>query len=137
MFTLRSRHRRPVTAWVNGQPITEGGAPVTVPNGTVALVGGQLVFTPAPGFTGPASFGYTVTDPSGATDSATVTVNVGQANLAPVAQDDTNATDEDTPLTVSAGDGVIQSGAAPGGVDSDPNGEFYGQYASAILKSAV
>jgi large repetitive protein len=108
---------------VNGQPITEGGAPVTVPNGTVALVGGQLVFTPTPGFTGPANFGYTVTDPSGATDSATVTVNVGQANLPPVAQNDTNATNEDTPLTVSAADGVIQSGGAAGGVDSDPNGD--------------
>ncbi|MEZ5705918.1 MAG: Ig-like domain-containing protein [Burkholderiaceae bacterium] len=30
---------------VDGQAITEGGAPVAVTNGSVALVGGQLVFT--------------------------------------------------------------------------------------------
>ena len=50
---------------VNGLPITEGGAPVPVADGTVSLVGGQLVFTPTPGFTGPATFSYTVQDPTG------------------------------------------------------------------------
>jgi len=108
---------------VDGQPITEGGAPVPVDNGTVALVGGQLVFTPEPGFNGPAVFSYTVQDPDGRQDTASVTVNVGQDNLPPVAQPDTNSTDEDTPLTVSAANGVILSGLVPGGVDSDPNGD--------------
>ena len=108
---------------VNGSPITEGGPAIPVPNGTVALVGGELVFTPSPGYTGPADFDYVVEDPSGATASATVTITVGQANLPPVAQNDTDSTDEDTPITVSAADGVIQSTGTPGGVDSDPNGD--------------
>ncbi|OOG87913.1 hypothetical protein B0E41_03070, partial [Hydrogenophaga sp. A37] len=108
---------------VQGQPITEGGAPVPVPNGTVSLVGGELVFTPTTGYTGPAAFDYTVEDPSGATATATVTVTVGQTNLAPVAQADTNATTEEAPLNVLAANGVIQSTGTPGGVDSDPNGD--------------
>ncbi|MFP8781493.1 Ig-like domain-containing protein, partial [Hydrogenophaga sp. RWCD_12] len=108
---------------VDGQPITEGGPAVTVPNGTVALVGGELVFTPTNGYTGPADFDYTVRDPSGETASATVTITVGQANLPPVAQNDTNATNEDTPLTVTPANGVIQSTGTPGGVDSDPNSD--------------
>ena len=52
-----------------------------------------------------------------------MTVNVGQVNQPPVAQPDTNATDEDTPLSVDAANGVILSGTQPGGVDSDPNGD--------------
>lgn len=52
-------------------------------NGTVALVGGQVVFTPAANFSGAASFQYTVTDngqTNGVADvktaTGTVTVNV-------------------------------------------------------------
>jgi VCBS repeat-containing protein len=108
---------------VNGSPITEGGAPVAVADGTVSLIGGQLVFTPAPGFTGAANFSYTVQDPAGESDNAGVTVNVGVNNQAPVAQPDTNATDEDTTLTVNAANGVIQSAGQLSGVDSDPDGD--------------
>ncbi|MEW6320219.1 MAG: Ig-like domain-containing protein [Acidobacteriota bacterium] len=71
-------------------------------NGTVVLAGGQVVFTPAPNFSGTASFDYTVSDGNGGTDTATVTVNVVNANDDPVAVDDTAATDEDTPLTIAA-----------------------------------
>jgi hypothetical protein len=35
---------------------------VAVTNGTVALVSGQLIFTPAANYNGPASFTYTITD---------------------------------------------------------------------------
>jgi large repetitive protein len=108
---------------VNGSPIIEGGPAIPVLNGTVALVGGELVFTPTPGYTGPADFDYVIEDPTGATSSATVTITVGQPNLPPAAQNDTDSTDEDTPITVSAADGVIQSAGTPGGVDSDPNGD--------------
>ncbi len=48
-------------------------------NGSVALVGGQIVFTPAPNFSGPASFQYTVTDngqTNGVNDFKTATGNV-------------------------------------------------------------
>ncbi|MBM7060389.1 retention module-containing protein [Pseudomonas sp. UL073] len=53
-------------------------------NGTVALVDGKVVFTPAKDFAGPTgSFTYTVADPSGAISTATVTVQVGAVNDAP------------------------------------------------------
>ncbi|WP_371346033.1 cadherin-like domain-containing protein [Ancylobacter sp. IITR112] len=58
-------------------------------HGTVALVDGKVVFTPAAGFTGDASFTYTVSDGKGGTDTATVTVAVrAQPNRAPVAAND-------------------------------------------------
>ncbi|MDG1583337.1 cadherin-like domain-containing protein, partial [Pseudomonas sp. GOM6] len=46
-------------------------------NGTVSLNGsGQVVFTPADGFYGDASFTYTISDGQGGTDTATVTLKV-------------------------------------------------------------
>ncbi|XZG68752.1 retention module-containing protein [Chitinibacteraceae bacterium HSL-7] len=78
-------------------------------NGTVALVNGQIVFTPDPNYNGPASFTYTVDDGNGATDTATVNIIVTPVNDPPVANDD-NATDaandalttpEDTPLNIA------------------------------------
>ena len=47
---------------VNGNPVTDGGPAVVVPNGTVQLVGGQLLFTPAANYSGPANFSYSITD---------------------------------------------------------------------------
>ena len=52
---------------------------VTQPaNGTVVINGdGAVTYTPNPGFAGPDSFTYTICDPSGACDAATVVVAVG------------------------------------------------------------
>jgi hypothetical protein len=47
--------------------------------GRVSRVGNSLVYTPMPGATGTDSFSYTLVDAAGATDSATVTVNVTDA----------------------------------------------------------
>jgi hypothetical protein len=48
--------------------------------GSVALVGGQLRYTPGAGFTGSDSFGYDVIDPTGRiSNRATVTVSVAEA----------------------------------------------------------
>ena len=71
-------------AEVNGGAIVDGGSAVTVANGTVALVGGQLVFTPASGYFGLASFTYTLSDGNGGTDTATVDLSVVNVNDAPV-----------------------------------------------------
>jgi VCBS repeat-containing protein len=67
--------------------------------GTVAIVGGQVEFTPAPNFNGMASFDYTVQD-NGATngisdpktDTGSVSFLVTEVNDAPVAADDVLAT---------------------------------------------
>jgi len=69
-------------------------------NGTVALVGGELVFTPAADFSGTGTFEYTASDGT-ATATATVTVTVGGANDAPVAVDDAVTTAEDVAAVVT------------------------------------
>jgi uncharacterized repeat protein (TIGR01451 family)/uncharacterized protein (TIGR03382 family) len=66
---------------------------------TVAPNGQGVVFTPAPGFTGPVTFTYTVSDNRGGTDVVTVTVDV-TANVPPNAVDDTLTVNEDAPATV-------------------------------------
>lgn len=68
-------------------------------NGTVTIVGGQAVFTPAQDFHGAASFTYTVSD-GFLTDTATVTVTVTPVNDPPVANSFAVTTNEDTPLTI-------------------------------------
>ena len=86
-------------------------------NGTVALIGGNIVFTPAPNYSGPASFAYTISDNNGGTSTATVSVNVLPVNDSPVANGDSaGSTAEDTPVSVSASSLL--------GNDSDPDGDL-------------
>ncbi len=59
-------------------------------SGTAAIAGNQVVYTSAAGFSGVATFRYTVSDGQGGTASALVTVNVAaQLNQPPVIRDDT------------------------------------------------
>ncbi len=60
---------------VDGDPLTLVSVQDAV-NGSVALVGGNVVFTPAADYNGPASFTYTVADGQGATRTASVAVEV-------------------------------------------------------------
>jgi len=72
----------------DGDPLTldQVGVPS---NGTVTISGGNAVYTPATGHTGPDSFSYTVCDGKGACASGTVTVTVTPgANRPPIAADD-------------------------------------------------
>lgn len=73
-------------------------------NGSVSLADGQISFTPDANFHGNASFEYIIDDGNGGTASALVTVAVNPVNDGPLATDDTLSTDEDTPLTLSASD---------------------------------
>ena len=57
--------------------------------GTVALVGGNIVFTPTANYSGAASFTYTVGDSQGASSTATVNVNVAAVADAPTLVIDT------------------------------------------------
>jgi VCBS repeat-containing protein len=84
-------------------------------NGTVALVGGNVVFTPTANYTGPASFGYTISDGHGGTSSGSVNVTVNSVpltNHAPVAAGDSAATTANTPIAVA----VLSN-------DTDPDGD--------------
>ncbi|WP_407496513.1 Ig-like domain-containing protein, partial [Pseudooceanicola sp. MF1-13] len=69
-------------------------------NGTATVIGNQVVYTPDADFNGTETLTYTVTDPDGNTDTATITVNVTPVNDAPVANDDQDTTDEDTAVTI-------------------------------------
>jgi VCBS repeat-containing protein len=82
-----------------GKPLTI--ASVQSPtHGTVALIGGNVIFTPAPGYNGPASFTYTISDSLGGTDTATVTLNIHAVNDPPVATPVSPSGNEDSPIPV-------------------------------------
>src|SRR5262249_6884200 len=66
-------------------------------HGTVALSSGNIVFTPAANYNGPASFTYTASDGHGGTTTGTVNVNVAARNDAPVGGNDTVSSTDDTP----------------------------------------
>ncbi len=75
---------------------------VTQPaNGSVVVeADGTVTYTPDPDFNGVDTFTYDVCDPDGLCDTATVTVTVNSVNDAPVANDDTATTDEDTAVDI-------------------------------------
>jgi DNA/RNA endonuclease G (NUC1) len=76
-------------------------------HGTVALDSGQVTYTPAAGYNGPANFDYQVCD-NGTTNGAAaaqcaiarVNVTVASVNDGPVAVDDSATTDEDQAVSV-------------------------------------
>ena len=81
--------------------------------GTVAIDPNEatVTYTPAPNANGQAVFQYTVRDPGGLEGTSAVTVTITPVNDAPVANDDTVVTPEDTPVTVdyAANDSDIDS----------------------------
>ena len=101
---------QPVTGSVAGND-DPGNAPATfaldqgAANGTVVLnPDGTFTYTPNAGFSGDDSFTYTITDADGDTDTATVRLHIDAAppvDLLPDARDDTNSTDENTPVSGS------------------------------------
>ena len=89
-------------------------ASVTDPaHGTATVVNGKVSYTPDPGFAGTETFSYTITDPTGATATAQITVVVVPLpNRGPDANDDT--------VSVAAGDEVRIPVLAN---DTDPDGD--------------
>ncbi|RPE71493.1 Ca2+-binding RTX toxin-like protein [Pacificibacter maritimus] len=84
----------------NGDALTIASATVPADQGTVEIVDGKLVFTPAENYNGPAEITYTVDDGNGGTDTGTVNVDVTPVNDAPDAVNDEITTDEDTAVTI-------------------------------------
>ncbi|MEN8952355.1 Hint domain-containing protein, partial [Planktotalea arctica] len=95
----------------DGDPLTVTAA--TAPNGTVTInPDGTLDYQPDLGFTGDDTITYAITDSISGTDTATLVVTVGTANLDPNADPDTSSTTAGTPVTIF-----------PLGNDSDPDGD--------------
>ncbi|MBM5095640.1 tandem-95 repeat protein [Vibrio parahaemolyticus] len=84
---------------VEGDALSIQSASVPSEQGSVDIVDGKLVFTPAENFNGEATITYIVTD-GDLTDEANVTVTVTPVNDSPVAVDDTVSTQEDTVVTI-------------------------------------
>jgi CshA-type fibril repeat protein len=96
-----------------GQPVTvdvrgnDHGSDLTVTGltdppageGAIAIVAGNVVYTPPAGFTGTTTFRYTITDGAGQMGSATVAVTVGPSALAAIGRDDTTAGAPGRPVT--------------------------------------
>ncbi|WP_422909888.1 Ig-like domain-containing protein [Pseudomonas sp. MAC6] len=70
-------------------------------HGSVALVGGNVVFTPDANYNGAATFTYTVSDGLGGLSTATVTLGIKPVNDAPVAVADSAITNEGSPVTIN------------------------------------
>ncbi len=84
---------------VEGDALSIQSASVPKEQGTVEVVDGKLVFTPAENFNGEATITYIVTD-GDLTDEAKVSVTVTPVNDSPVAVDDTTSIQEDTAVTI-------------------------------------
>jgi cysteine-rich repeat protein len=70
-------------------------------NGAVSLLGDVITFSPNANFNGGASFEYTISDGS-LFGTGVFTVTVNPANDPPLAVDDSDSTNEDTPLSIAA-----------------------------------
>lgn len=83
-------------------------------HGTVTvLADNQVSYQPAANYAGPDTFTYAVRDPASLTATGTVSVTVTPVNDPPVANADSAATDEDTPVAVPvlANDADVDGGA--------------------------
>lgn len=83
-----------VLSLVGVTPVSPSGA------GSATVSAGQVVYTPSSSFSGVATFGYTVRDSGGLTDTATVTVTVTACPALPSMTSLTSTTRFNTPVLV-------------------------------------
>ncbi|MEF1183006.1 Ig-like domain-containing protein, partial [Vibrio campbellii] len=91
---------------VDGDTLTIVNASVPVDQGTVEIVDGKLVFTPADNFNGEATISYTVSDGE-LEDSAEVSVTVNPINDVPTVENtiaDQSLEEDFTPYTIDLND---------------------------------
>ena len=77
---------------------------------------GSFTYEPDPGFVGEDDFIYVAYDGEAFSGEVRVTITVNQENSAPIANPDAYSTEVDTPLNISAAEGVLAN-------DSDPDGD--------------
>lgn len=77
---------------------------------------GSFTYTPVMNFNGMDSFTYRAFDGQSRSGIATVMITVNPVNDVPIAMDDSYSTNEDTPLSVAAAEGVLRN-------DSDADNE--------------
>jgi VCBS repeat-containing protein len=91
---------------VNGASFTVG-VPIVLANGELTITNaatGAFTFEPNLGYSGPASFTYSITDVEGGVDTATASITVDSINDAPQGSDAVLSATEDTPRAFTAGD---------------------------------
>jgi hypothetical protein len=75
---------------------------VTSPaHGTAVIAEGSILYTPMANYNGTDTFGYTITDRDGKTDTATVSITITPVNDAPTGGDDTATVLEDHSVTIN------------------------------------
>ncbi|MBM5574498.1 tandem-95 repeat protein [Deefgea sp. CFH1-16] len=107
-------------------------------NGSVTLVNGNVVFTPAPNYTGPASFTYTISDGKGGTDTATVSLHVTAVNDAPDTANITASGAEDTLIAVNLSGSDVDGSVRSFNLTTLPStGTFYSDAAGTVAITAA
>jgi hypothetical protein len=71
-------------------------------HGTLSGTGANLTYTPEADYNGPDSFTFKASDGTADSEPAAISIAVNAVNDAPVANDDTMSTNEDTPLVFAA-----------------------------------
>ena len=94
------------------------------PDGSVVInADGTVTFTPDENFNGETTITYTIEDPDGLQDTATVTVTVNPENDLPEPMDDDNATAADPDAFITDEDTVLDRGDNVLANDVDPDGD--------------
>jgi Bacterial Ig domain/RTX calcium-binding nonapeptide repeat (4 copies) len=123
----------------NGADIDRNGDAMTVVSqsigtargGVVAIsADGSFVYRPPANYSGADSFAYAVKDVHGASNSATVTLNIAAVNDAPLARDDSFSGAHGKPI---AGNVLADNG---GGADADPENDPLAVAAATVVTAS-
>lgn len=110
-LTLTTAFETPVSATLEAAGVVDGFALASRPaNGTAALEGDRVTYTPATGFHGVDRFAFVAEGPGGQSVARNIVVTVGVP--APVAKDLAATTDMDVAVTLELADGVAHADSA-------------------------
>ncbi|MEQ9451941.1 MAG: PilC/PilY family type IV pilus protein [Pseudomonadales bacterium] len=100
---------------------------ITASSGQVNIVGDTITYDPAPNFSGTDVIDYTITDSNGDTSTGTITITVNPINDPPEGPTSRDfQMDENTTLSVSAADGLLQGQYDTDGAQLDEFGNPVG-----------